>query len=135
MIVIFAASSDEGSADLSSRIIGPVVQWLFPEISIKTLGLTIFYLRKCAHLAEYAVLSILLWVALPYPKSSEPGGWPGRKAAVTLIIVFLYAMTDEFHQTLVPTRQGNIWDVLIDTFGGALGLSLVWVMGRLRKRW
>ncbi len=39
-------------------------------------------------------------------------------------VAFLYAITDEFHQTFVPGRNGNCIDVMIDGAGilGALGL-------------
>ena len=133
--VIFLASADPVSADRSSRIIGPFVQWLFPDISEEALGTTVFYVRKLAHVTEYAVLSMLVWFALPRPKSAQSGRWPGRKALLTLIIVAAYAATDELHQTIVPTRQGNPVDVLIDTFGGAMGLMAVWIIGRWRKLW
>ena len=42
-----------------------------------------------------------------------------------VFIGFLYASTDEFHQTFVPGRSGEIRDILIDTFGVLLGALIV----------
>ena len=38
-----------------------------------------------------------------------------------LSICFIYACTDEYHQTFVSGRTGQFTDSLIDTFGGTLG--------------
>jgi VanZ family protein len=35
----------------------------------------------------------------------------------------LFAMSDEFHQTFVPTREGAIRDVFIDTIGILIAFS------------
>jgi VanZ family protein len=37
-------------------------------------------------------------------------------------VVFLYACSDEIHQLFVPNRSGELLDVLLDTFGGSLGV-------------
>jgi VanZ family protein len=52
-----------------------------------------------------------------------------------LALAALWAAMDELHQAYVPSRQGSVWDVLLDTTGAALGLFGVWVIGRWRKRW
>ena len=49
--------------------------------------------------------------------------WP--KVGGTLLLVFLYAASDEFHQSFVPTRTPLFSDVLIDTAGGAIGLLVL----------
>lgn len=37
--------------------------------------------------------------------------------AITLLISFLYATSDEFHQLFVPGRSAGIFDIIIDTTG------------------
>ena len=54
---------------------------------------------------------------------------------LALALAALYAASDEIHQTFVPSRQGSVWDVLLDTAGAAFGLLCLWTIGRLRKRW
>ena len=62
----------------------------------------------------------------------EARPWRWRHAGLTLLIVFLYAATDELHQLFVPTREGTIRDVLIDTTGAAIGLFVVWAILQFR---
>jgi VanZ family protein len=50
----------------------------------------------------------------------------------TILFVFLYAATDEFHQSYVPTRTPLVSDVFIDTAGGVLGLIVIWLV-RFRR--
>jgi VanZ family protein len=135
MCVIFSASSDGMSFQHSSRIIGPLVHWLLPHLSDEAVHAIVVCIRKCAHLAEYAALALLLWRALRKPPTSEAPRWAWSQAALVLALVALYAATDEFHQAFVPSREASIQDVLLDTFGGALGLLCLWAVGRWRKRW
>jgi VanZ family protein len=135
MWVIFSASSDRMSFQRSSRIIAPIVRWLVPDLSDEAVHHIVVTVRKSAHVIEYAVLAWLLWRAVR--KSPAPGtpSWQWSRAALALVLVALWAATDEFHQVFVPSRQGSGWDVLLDTSGGALGLFCVWVGCRLRERW
>ena len=135
MWVIFSASGDQMSFGRSSRIIGPIVRWLLPDLSDEAVHAIVVGVRKCAHVAEYAVLALLLWRVLRKPATPETPAWQWWQAGLVLALVALYAATDEFHQALVPSRQGSAWDVLLDTAGGALGLFGLWVIGRWRKRW
>jgi len=83
-----------------------------------------------------AILGLLIWRALRKPLASgPPRPWLWAHARVTLLIVVLYAATDEFHQVFVPSRQGTVEDVLIDTCGAALALTGLWTAGRWRGRW
>ena len=41
--------------------------------------------------------------------------WRWSEAGLVLALVALYAASDEFHQTFVPSRQGCVRDVLLDT--------------------
>jgi len=134
MWVIFSASGDRMSFQHSSRLIGPLVRWVFPHLPDDTVHAIVVFVRKCAHLAEYAVLALLLWRALRKPP--QPDAPPRRwsEAGLALALVALYAASDEFHQTFVPSRQGCLSDVLLDTAGGALGLLCLWAAVRWRQR-
>jgi VanZ family protein len=133
--IIFSASGDAHSAERSSRIIAPLLRWLLPDSSEEAVQGVVLFVRKCGHVAEYAVLALLLWRGLR--GSSKPGGAPWRwsEAGLALGLTALYAASDELHQTFVPSRQGSAWDVLLDTSGAVLALLCLWGIGRLRKRW
>ena len=75
-------------------------------------------IRKCAHITIYLVLSILIISAIKNTKSIK------HPSIITLIICFIYAITDEYHQTFIDGRTGQFIDVLIDTTGSMLGLTI-----------
>jgi VanZ family protein len=135
MALIFSASSDANSFKHSSRIIVPLLHWLFPQMPDDTIYLIVLLVRKCAHLTEYAVLALLLWRALRKPMKNDPRPWLWCEARLTLLIVALYAASDEFHQIFVPTRTAQVSDVFVDTAGGAASLLALWIIGRWRKHW
>src|SRR3954471_5066495 len=102
MVVIFSASSDTQSWQHSSRIVGPLVHWLLPDLPERQVESVVFFVRKCAHMTEYAILALLIHWAFAMSPSSE-----GRRTAWwCLAIVILYAASDELHQRFVPTREG-----------------------------
>jgi VanZ family protein len=135
MWIIFTASSDRHSYQHSSRIIEPIVRWLFPHVSDDAVHVVVMIARKCAHLTEYAVLALLLGRALRKPPEPNAPSWRWSEAGFILALVALCAASDEIHQTFVPSRQGCVADVLLDTTGAALALLSLWAVGRWRKRW
>ena len=125
MCVIYGASGDQASNVHSSRLIGPVVRWLFPSLSEPAVDQVVFIVRKLAHVTEYAILAMLLWRALRRPVRDEARPWRWRDAVWAVGLAALYAGSDELHQMFVPNRQGRLHDVLIDTAGAAMGLLLI----------
>ncbi|MFW2489382.1 VanZ family protein [Clostridium chromiireducens] len=71
-----------------------------------------FVVRKCAHFIEYMILSLLTFNVLNLYVNTK------RVVIITIIIVFIYACTDEIHQLFIVGREGAIRDVIIDTLGG-----------------
>jgi VanZ family protein len=130
MGVIFSASGDAFSAGHTSRIIGPLLQWLFPTISAGQIAAVQLAVRKASHMLEYAVLSWLVWRALARPQRHQPQPWSWRLAGIVLAVCLIYATSDEFHQCFVPSRMGSVLDVLWDGCGATLGLISLWVIGR-----
>jgi VanZ family protein len=133
--VIVMASGDSKSVQRSSRIIEPLMRWLFPQASDETIHTVVFIARKWAHLAEYAILALILWRALRGTRTLTPDGWSRQLAFLAWAGATAFAITDELHQTFVPGRQGSLWDVLIDSLGAVGGLFALWLLGRWRKMW
>ena len=79
-------------------------------------------LRKIAHILEYAILTFLLLRAF---FSTGNQSKTNKTLALAIIVAFLYALTDEYHQTFIFGRQGKLGDVGIDTIG-ILITSLIW---------
>ncbi len=82
-----------------------------------------FPIRKAAHMTEYAVLSVLVMLALIVD------GIKGiRLPVIAAIIAVAFAATDELHQRYVPGRYGCVRDVLIDAAGSIIGLAIAYVL-------
>ena len=72
-------------------------------------------LRKCAHASVYFILAILILNALLSCNNKHL-----LVALLTIFLCFIYACTDEYHQTFVSGRTGQFSDVLIDTMGSVV---------------
>ena len=132
LAVIFGASSDQHSYEHSSSIVTPLLHWLFPHMPDAQIDSIHHILRKCCHLTEYAILGLLIFRALRHSRTDlPPWSWP--RVGGTILLVFLYACTDEFHQRYVPTRTPLFSDVLIDTGGGTFGVLLAWAWHSFRR--
>jgi VanZ family protein len=115
------ASSDDFNAGNTSRIIGPLILWLFPNTSPETLAIVHFIMRKIAHFTEYAILGFLAARAFHTHQ---------RWFLICVTLVVVYALLDEYHQSFVPSRTASIFDSLIDMAGGLTALIFI----RTRKR-
>jgi VanZ family protein len=80
-----------------------------------------FMLRKLAHMALYAVLTVLLFRALRTHMASNT-----HALLLAVLVAGVYACSDEWHQTVVPGRVGSLRDVGIDTLGIASACTLVY---------
>ena len=125
------ASSDSFNAGNTSRIIGPLVLWLFPNTSAETLLSIHIITRKAAHFTEYAILAFL--AARAFRTSPRPA-LAKRWFLVSFVLVVAYALLDEYHQSFVPSRTGSIYDSLIDISGGLTALLLIKWFQRPRRR-
>lgn len=126
MLVIFVASTGALSADHTSRVIGPILRFFFPDIQPETIAQAQWGCRKAAHAAEYWVLALLVWRARRQGRAAPAGEWRWRDAVFAFGLAVAYAVTDEIHQGFEPSRQGHPVDVAIDALGAAAGLSAAW---------
>jgi VanZ family protein len=132
MASIFTISTDLGSSQHTSRIIGPLLRWFNPDVSEETIHAFQVVFRKTGHMSGYALLALFFWRAL-HPAKRNQLLWVSRVACNAFLLTVLYACTDELHQSFVPTRDGQITDVLIDGCGAFAALLLIWVLGRWRS--
>ncbi len=87
-----------------------------PSLTAVKISWLDFFIKKAAHISEYMILYLLVWLALV---------GKGRTKKAFLLCLF-YAFTDETHQLLIPGRTGTIRDVLLfDMPGLILGSVLV----------
>jgi VanZ family protein len=122
MAFISFASTGNFSASNTSRIIGPLVLWLFPDTTPETMLTIHGVTRKIAHLTEYALLGLLAARAF---RGSRRDGLSTRWFLASVILIVVYALVDEYHQSFVPSRTASIYDSLIDIAGGFAALIAV----------
>lgn len=117
MIFLFSAQPAEESSELSNGVVLKIIDFLAginpsiePDVFLEKLSTPV---RKAAHITEYAVFYLTLFLAW------YVSGLEKRKCVgITMLIVFLYACADEVHQIFVDGRAGRFTDVMIDCSGG-----------------
>jgi len=117
--LIFFFSTDYFSFENTAQIFGFVFSWLVPEMPTEELAPVHGAMRKVGHWGEYFILAILLLRAL---RNETGKKWELRHAALTFAFVFVYALSDELHQSFVPSRTASFGDVMIDVVGGIGGI-------------
>ncbi|MBD7945365.1 MULTISPECIES: VanZ family protein [Psychrobacillus] len=74
-----------------------------------------FLIRKGVHFFYFGLISLAIYIALPKRK---------YRKLTAIMITFLLAVADEFHQSFTSGRSALFQDVLLDT-GGAIFVMLL----------
>jgi VanZ family protein len=87
-----------------------------PKEAFVRFGLSGALLPIAGHLITYAVLMVLLVIAL------RVGGRLSveQSCVVAFLQVALFGLSDEYHQSFVPGRTATMWDWLVDLLGAGL---------------
>ncbi len=128
MTLMFLGSTDLMSAGHTSRFLTPFLRWFDPTISPEAIAQAHFFVRKAAHVIEYAILASLLF------RAGGGGFW--RRATFAFFPALLFAAADEWHQSFVQTRTASFGDVCIDGVGAIIGLLIcgaVWLVVERRS--
>ena len=125
-LFIFSQSIKTGA--VSEQMSMGIVSWIaqFFHIDAELLHVLV---RKGAHFGEYLLLGVLLSLTM-----REAGLLPRRFDLTVLFIGTIWAVLDEFLQTFIPDRSGQVSDVLLDAFGVFCGFLLVQLILCLRRR-
>ncbi len=81
-----------------------------------------FLVFKTLHFCEYALLFVLWFRAFNHNEEQNGGK---KRFWGAFILSFIWAVLDEIHQLFVPTREGTIRDILIDTTGMFFAFYLI----------
>jgi VanZ family protein len=90
-----------------------------PAVIVSEIYWPDFFVKKIGHMIVYGLLFLLIYRAL----KNSVGKSLSKPELVAYILTFLYGVSDEYHQTLTPGRQGLIRDMMINGFGA----GLVWL--------
>jgi len=131
-VAISTFSTGVFTSENTSRIIVPLLRWLFPHAAENTLFFIHYLVRKTGHITEYFILSLLILHGIRQGRRTARLRW----ALIVIAIVAAYASLDEFHQSFVPGRTAAVSDVLLDTAGGVAAqvvAGLIMLLGDARK--
>jgi len=77
--------------------------------------------RVTGHLLAYAILAASLLMALSWGRRPRL-----RDGVIAFGLTIAYAVSDEWHQSFVPDRNGRLDDVITDAIGALIGLAVAW---------
>lgn len=129
MFVIFNFSSQNGPKSTNtSDVVTSMVVNVTTSVTNKNVSReevkkrvedSTFLVRKMAHFTEYLILGILVLQLLSdYTKINK------RMLIVSLIICYLYAVSDEVHQIFISGRTAKVLDTFIDGAGSLVGITI-----------
>lgn len=130
IVVILLLGSGPGSMAQTSRIIGPLLEFLFPSSSPETRLFIHAVIRKSAHFIEYAILALLAVRAL----TLSSGAVKRYRFVLGLIVVAVVASLDEFNQSFLASRTSSSWDVLLDMTGGLFAIVISYLVLHRNER-
>lgn len=81
-------------------------------------------IRKLAHYTLYFILGILSFLVVKDYSINK------KIIIYSLLICFLYACSDEFHQLFIIGRSARVLDVMIDTFGSFCSISILYIFNK-----
>lgn len=114
MSLIAIESTGSFSSENTGRFLYPILHFLFKVDPFQFLHWH-FYLRKSGHVIGYAVLSILCFrawrVTIRVPGTPR---WSIVWARIAFFMTALVASLDEWHQSYLPSRTGNVHDIVLD---------------------
>ena len=120
MGIIFFMSRQPGEVSSSqSELVLKIFSFLGIELNQYFGELATLVIRKTAHFSEYLILFLFAYNVSRFYFTTK------KARLYSIIFVFLYASTDEFHQYFIPGRNMAFKDVLIDTSGGVIGYLIM----------
>ncbi len=99
-----------------------IIFWLSSLPDLKSGLKEDFVLRKIAHALEFAILTILLFRAIYNYESKIK-----KAISYSIVLAVFYALSDEFHQSFIRGREGNLRDVGIDVVGILIAIFLCYI--------
>jgi VanZ family protein len=128
-VAISLFSTHYFSGEQTARFFIPLLHWLFPWATPRTLRIMHILIRKGAHVTEFGIFSIAVFRGV----RAERHGWKFSWAVITFLIAVSYSGLDEWHQSFVPLREARFRDVLIDATGALLAQVLVWGYAKVHR--
>ena len=136
--MVFAVESTSYfGGDRTSEPLQRVVEAIFGYDVCVHWDLIHFLIRKTGHFMGYGMFSLICFRAFWIELRGVASRISHRLGAhgLAILVTFLVASADEFHQSFLPNRYGGFSDVLLDCCGAAMmGLALFVAMQMVKSR-
>ena len=93
---------------------------------------TFLHFDKVIHAGFYFILGLFVYRFLEPKEHSNSFNW--KRAFVSVAIVVVYGIFDEFHQSFVLGRMADVIDATADTIGGLLSAMMMFVYTKIKMR-
>jgi VanZ family protein len=113
----------------TSSFLVPILNWLFPNAGQAAIDIMHVAVRKFFHFFDFAFLAFLLFRAF----QADTKEWNIRWVFYSGAIAVGYAGLDEFVQTMLPLREGSVYDWLLDSAGAGFTMSLLYLKSKKSK--
>ena len=94
-----------------------------------------FFRRKIIHVIEYGILWVLLYRAFAGETWIKNFSKNRSSVVLAMILAIVYSISDEVHQSFVPTRNGKIADCIFDSLGVILSWGIFNLFLIRKKNW
>jgi VanZ family protein len=145
--IIQLESTDYASSRNTLGLLYGVWRMIFGRVDPQLISLVNEVLRKSGHFIGYAILSVLVFLALKCtnrdrlkPVLQRSWGtffrdlWQLEWAVIAVLLPLITASFDEIHQTFLPSRTGAWQDVAIDTSGALVMQLLIYALSTRAMR-
>lgn len=134
VIFVFSAQDAKKSLDTSNKVIvvsAEVVKKRPLTTTEKTNVIKKYkvIIRKTAHFTIYFILGIFIYLFVKDYYSNNK-----KLIFISILICFLYAASDELHQTFSLGRTPQVQDVLIDTCGSILSIMAMFSITKFKQK-
>ena len=125
--LIVGESTNLASAENTAKLLYPLLHFLF-GLQPSHFPLWHFLIRKTGHCVGYFTLSWLLFRAWrdTFPVPGSP--WSMQWARISFFMTALVACLDEWHQSYLPSRTGNLHDVLLDSTAALVAQVVIFLV-------
>jgi VanZ family protein len=117
MGLIFSLSTATFSSAQTEPLITSLYSQVMPRFAALSIETADLLIRKLAHLSEYFIFGFLVSHVL----QKRSGLMSVRQIPLAITFGIIYAISDELHQSFVPSRTASTMDVLLDTIGFICG--------------
>ncbi|MBW2245434.1 MAG: VanZ family protein [Deltaproteobacteria bacterium] len=125
-VLVWGFGGDGFSQQQTSSFLGPLIRWLFPDISYSEIYQVQLFVRKSAHVFEYGLLAILTLRAILLGRPASLA----MSAGLTMAIIVTFATADETRQGFSSDRAGSVWDALLDSAAAVVAIGILLFLRR-----